>query len=541
MSQARFEAAIPESHPPAFLLLRVSPPTLLAGFVLLHIVVWTVLPIAFTHALPVDLVEGVVWGQGWQLGYDQPPFQAWFLGLADWLSGYQRWAVYLTSQVLVAISLVTLWRLALLIVTPLGALVAVLVLDGAIFFNFMTPNLYPDLIELPFWALAAWSFYRALRWGRLADWLLLGLWLAGAAYGKYVSALLALTMVGFMLAEPTARRCWRTPGPYLCGALCLALLAPHLWWAIDGGFATLQHIDRVSRPTTGLGDWLTSLAGFLGGEIAHVGMATVLILALRGWRPGDGSVVLAGRPSPFDRRFVATLALGPILLMLGMAVIRGIELRIHWGYALWCFLGLFAVIFVVPRADGAGLRRFGRAWASVFVAAGAAYAAINSIASLSYSRATPDLVRDALPKYMMRRFQEEADFPGREIAATITQRWHQTVGTPLAYLVGKKWIAGNVSFFSADHPLVLRDGDPKRSPWIDMAALAEHGAVLLWDPSRSSDDDPGGSLERAFPMVEMQPPLLVRWHSPAKLPPLRILWGIVRPADQRLPPSVPAT
>ena len=38
---------------------------------------------------------------------------------------------------------------------------------------------------------------------------------------------------------------------------------------------------------------------------------------------------------------------------------------------------------------------------------------------------------------MMRRFQEEADFPGREIAATITQRWHETVGTPLAYLVGK--------------------------------------------------------------------------------------------------------
>jgi 4-amino-4-deoxy-L-arabinose transferase-like glycosyltransferase len=541
MSQACPEAVVPGLHPPSPLLLRASPARLLAGFVLLHIVVWTILPIAFTHALPVDLVEGVVWGQGWQLGYDQPPFQAWFLGLADWLSGYQRWAVYLTSQVLVAISLVALWRLARLIVTPLGALVAVLVLDGAIFFNFMTPNLYPDLIELPFWALAAWSFYRALRRGRLADWLLLGLWLAGAAYGKYVSALLALTMVGFMLAEPRARRCWRTPGPWLCGALCLTLLAPHLWWAITGGFATLQHIDRVSRPTTGLGDWLVSLAGFVGGEAAHIGMATVLVLALRGWQPGEGNVVLAGNPSTFDRRFVATLALGPILLMLGMAVIRGIELRIHWGYALWCFLGLFAVIFVIPRADGAGLRRFGRAWAGVFIAAGAAYAAINSIASLSYSRATPDLVRHALPKYMMRRFQEEADFPGREIAAVITRRWHETVGTPLAYLVGKKWIAGNVSFFSPDHPLVLRDGDPKRSPWIDMTALAEHGAVLLWDPSRSSDDDPDGSLERAFPTVEMQPPLLVRWHTGANLPPLRILWGIVRPADQRPTASVPVT
>jgi hypothetical protein len=148
---------------------------------------------------------------------------------------------------------------------------------------------------------------------------------------------------------------------------------------------------------------------------------------------------------------------------------------------MWCFLGLFAVIFVIPRADGAGLRRLGRAWAGVFVAAGAAYAAINSIASLSYSHATPDLVRHALPKYMMRRFQEEADFPGREIAATITRRWHETVGTPLAYLVGKKWIAGNVSFFSADHPLVLRDGDvgsqpqQRRRPGRQPGARLSHG------------------------------------------------------------------
>src|SRR5258705_8318291 len=135
MNQACLEAVVPQSHPPPPLLLRASPATLLAGFILLHVVVWTVLPIAFTHALPVDLVEGVVWGQGWQLGYDQPPFQAWFLGLADWLSGYQRWAVYLTSQVLVAISLVALWRLARLIITPLRGLGPGMGLDGTLSFD----------------------------------------------------------------------------------------------------------------------------------------------------------------------------------------------------------------------------------------------------------------------------------------------------------------------------------------------------------------------------------------------------------------------
>ena len=533
-------AGAPSSASLAPALSWASPAALMAGFLLLHIAVWTILPIAATHALPVDLVEGVVWGQGWQLGYDQPPFQAWFLGAADWLSGYQRWAVYLLSQVLVAISLAAVWRLARLIVSPVGAVIAVLVLDGAIFFNFMTPNLFPDLIELPFWTLAAWSFYRALRWGRIADWLLLGVWLAGAAYGKYVSALLAVTMIAFMLAEPQARRCWRTPGPYLAGGLCLLLLAPHLWWAADSGFATLVHIQHVSRPTTGIVDWLISLAGFGGGEMSHIGLALLLILALRGSKGGTRAIALAGAPTVFDRRFVAALALGPILLMLGVAVLRGIELRVHWGYAMWCFLGLFAVIFLVPEVDGPALRRFGRAWAAVFIVTAVAYAAVNNIASLSYSAGTPGIVRNALPKFMMRRFQEEADFPGREIAATVTQRWHAVVGTPLAYLIGKKWIAGNVSFFSPDHPLVLRDGDPARSPWIDMAALAEHGAVVLWDSSRG-DDGAAVNLQRAYPMVEMQPPLLVPWHSGADLPPLRILWGILRPVGQRAIAVYPGT
>src|SRR5262249_44498830 len=67
----------------------------------------------------------------------------------------------------------------------------------------------------------------------------------------------------------------------------------------------------------------------------------------------------------------------------------------------------------------------------------------------------------------------------------------------------------------------------------DMTALAEHGAVVLWDPSRVSDDDATASLERTFPMIEMQSPLLVRWHTPANPPPLRILWGIIRPASRR--------
>jgi hypothetical protein len=74
----------------------------LAAFLLLHIIVWVALPVIFTRGLPVDVIEGVIWGQGWQLSYLHPPFQAWLLGAADWLAGYQRWVIYLLSQLLVA-------------------------------------------------------------------------------------------------------------------------------------------------------------------------------------------------------------------------------------------------------------------------------------------------------------------------------------------------------------------------------------------------------------------------------------------------------
>jgi 4-amino-4-deoxy-L-arabinose transferase-like glycosyltransferase len=508
--------------------------------VLLHVAAWTALPLRFTHALPLDTAEGAIWGQGWQLGYSQPPLQAWLLGTADLLSGYQRWTVYLLSQLLVAVSFWGVWRLAALIVSPLGALLSVLILEGVPFFNFMTPNLYPDLIELPFWALAGWSLYRALRFARPLDWALLGVWLAIAAYGKYVSALLAAVMVGFMVVEPQARRCWRTPGPYLCAVLCLILLSPHLWWAYQRGFPPVEHFQHSAQPTVGVPGWITAWVGFGAGQLAMVMLAGLLTLALGLARGGEGRISLATAPTTFDRRFVATLGLGPFVLAFAIALLSGLQFRFHWGTAMWCFIGLFAVVYLVPSTDAPGLRRFARAWASVFVLVAVAYAAANQ--GVAYAQQWTAVAATGFPsKFTLRRIQEEAAFPAPELAAAITQRWHQKVGDRLAYIVGKKWIAGVITFFSPDHPLAVLDGASEvQSTWIDMARLRQQGAVVVWDPSRNGDNA-AELLCRRFPTVEWQPPIVLAWHTGANLPPLRIQWGIVYPASMGAATTVNAT
>ena len=513
---------------------------LFAGFVVLHIAVWTALPLAFTDALPVDVVEGVIWGQGWQLGYDQPPLQAWLLGSANWLFDYQRWAVYLLSQLLVAISVWAVWRLGRWIVSPLGALVSVLLLEGVLFFNLVTPNLFPDLIEMPLWALAAWSFYRALRFGLLKDWAILGVLLAATAYGKYVGAVLASVMVGFMLAEPYARRCWRTPGPYLCAGLCVLLLVPHLWWGLQHDFPTIERFHESAKPTDGVLHHLLAFAGFTGGQLAIVLPAALLTIALVGFRRGAPRLSLRGAPTPFDRRFVATLALGPFLVTVLAAALTTLNFRVHWGQAMWCLSGLFTVVFLVPTADRAGLRRFGGVWAGLFLVIALVYAGSNSSVSYVRSLGFPVLAEGSEAEHVMYRMQREADYPAQDLADAVTNRWHEKVGDRLAYVVGNKWVAGNIAFFSPDHPLVVRDGRPEDSPWIDAETLRRRGAVIVWDLGHDSNGI-SATLQRRFPMMELQPPLALPWKTDAKVPPVRIMWGIVYPSEASgLSPSVPA-
>jgi len=56
------------------------PTQMFLAFLALHAVVWTVLPTLFFINLPLDLIEGLVYGREWQLGYDKlPPLPWWML------------------------------------------------------------------------------------------------------------------------------------------------------------------------------------------------------------------------------------------------------------------------------------------------------------------------------------------------------------------------------------------------------------------------------------------------------------------------------
>src|SRR5437016_8918801 len=150
-----------------------------------HFFVWTALPALLYYNLPVDLIEALTYGREWQLGYDKlPPLPWWLVEITYRTIGYDT-AYYALAQVAVISAFALVWRTALPLVGGVGALVAVLIIDGLHYFHYTAAKFNHDVIQLPFWALAGFAFHRALRRGHLGFWLLLGAATGLSLWAKY--------------------------------------------------------------------------------------------------------------------------------------------------------------------------------------------------------------------------------------------------------------------------------------------------------------------------------------------------------------------
>src|SRR5579871_4064921 len=99
-------------------------------FIIVHLLLWTVVPALIRYNLPLDSIEGSLWGHQLEWGYDKNPFlNGWLTSFAIYLGGPSGWMVYLFSQLSVALCLLVVWQIAKQILSPIYALIAVMLLE----------------------------------------------------------------------------------------------------------------------------------------------------------------------------------------------------------------------------------------------------------------------------------------------------------------------------------------------------------------------------------------------------------------------------
>jgi hypothetical protein len=429
-----------------------------AAFAALHAAVWTALPTVLYKNLPLDLIEALTYGREWQLGYDKlPPLPWWLVEIAYRLFGTDL-AYYALSEIVIVATFAAVFVAARPLVGAVGALVAVLIIDGLHYFNYTAPKFNHDVIQLPFWALAGLAFRSGLRHGRTADWLLLGLALGMALWAKYFVAVLAAPLALFLLLDRDARRALATPGPWLALAVALVVMAPHLVWLVRNDFLPFTYASARAVPSHGALDHLVHPLVFAASQAAALIPALAIASPLR-WPRSEAAAVKVDR---FDRRIVTLLAFGPAATIIALSAVTGRGLVAMWGYPLWLFLGLWIVITIGAVIDRPRLARITAIWAIVFAGLAGAFIADYAV----------------LPSIDHR--YRAAFFPGDRLAAEIDNRFRAATGTPLRYVIASMWVGGNVAHYSADHAQVLIDGNPRRAPWIDLADLRARGAAVVW-------------------------------------------------------------
>jgi Dolichyl-phosphate-mannose-protein mannosyltransferase len=480
----------------------------------LHVVIWTTLPILVCPNLQLDLAEDLALGKEWQLGYwKHPPLPWWLADLAYRLVPHPN-IVYLLGPLSAATAMYVTWRFAREVVAPTTALAAVLALEGIHYFTFSVPKFAHDHTLMVFWAPTGWFFYRAIARERWRDWMLAGACLALCFWSKYTAFAYAATLGLFLLVDPVARRTWRTPGPYLMALTFLVVLAPHLWWLVASDFPPFRYVEARAVAATRWYHYVTFPLRWTGSQVLALAPAIGLVAILvfrhdRVMRPADDQ-------SAFARRCVTALALGPFLVTTVVALALGRLPIAMWGFALWGFAPLAAVMWFAP--DSRRLTAFARAFIVVFVAMPVLYVGVELI---------EPLVRDR-PK--------ATQFPGRLLAETITRAWRERTGMPLTYVGGAEGVgtgpgefaANNIAVYSPDRPRVIVHGNPTKSPWIDMADVARRGAVLVWQPQPGATGLPD-NLRTTFPRAELQPPLILPRQTLRPVGPDVVAYAFVLP------------
>jgi 4-amino-4-deoxy-L-arabinose transferase-like glycosyltransferase len=430
-------------------------------------------------------------------------------------------ALYLLGPIASAIAIYAVWRLGRAVATPAVALIAALALEGTHFFNFSAVKFNHDVLQLPLWTLAALFFYRALTGARLADWLLVAILLAAAFWTKYTLAVLVLPLLLFVLMDETARRCLRTPGPYLAAAAFLVLIAPHVYWLTEQSFLPLRYADARAKVATHWYHFVTFPLQWTASQLAFLA-PTIGLLAFTLWggrpRPVRATGLAPGQEaagqdeSAFARRYVAVLALGPFAITTLAALLLGRLPVAMWGYPLWSFAPLAALMWF-PLTEPVRLRRFAAGFPVVFAAMPLAYLIVEGL---------EPLVRDR-PK--------ATQFPGRQVAAAVTQRWRDRFATPLPYVGGGEFATNNIAIYSPDRPRVIVHANVDLSPWIDRADLRRRGAVLVWEDGQV--DAPAlARLRSDYPGLEVKEPLVLPRQTlvaRGRVHPVRVHVAIVPP------------
>lgn len=490
-------------------------------FAFLHLILWTFIPALVSPHAPLDVIEGYAWGHEFLIGtHKHPPMQSWLLEIFAIITNRASFAHFLASQIAIIISFWAVWDIGKRISTPATALAAVLLLEMVVYYNFVSTEFNPNILQIMFWALIAHAFYNAIQSGKIIHWALLGIWAAGGIYSKYYTVFFLLSLAALMLFNIQARKKILTAGPYIALAICTALLAPHIIWLVQHDFLPMTYTQsRIIHDEHGLLHIILEPIIFTASQIGLLLPMIIMATLLCGFKRNKNATNFI---QGFDKDFLVFVTFGPLLLTCLLSLAFGLKLKNMWGASFWNFSSLWLLLVFFGTKTISFRKRF-------------------IVPFLMIAFALP--IFFGISTYMQPYWKKNikrVHFPGQELAEIVTQEWEKRYQIPLSYVIGDTWVAGSISYYAPSRPSLFLENNPVISHWIDPDHVAHKGGIFVVLPChRPCHDDIyqdkarifADTLRDTYPQAEIQKALHLHAATKSNKPKeIVVFWAIIPPA-----------
>ncbi len=496
--------------------LRAHAGTFVAATLIVHAILWTLSTILADPTPDPNIAFGLAIGREWTLGYPGlPPLAPWILQ-----------SVYkLTPSVAVMMALgpiavgFTGWfvfGLARHFVGDRQGAIAILVLVTVLPVGFPVGALDSATIQMPIVAGMALSWWRGLKEGDRAGWLLFGITGALTLYAGIQSLIVFLVLLGLAIGTVSGRAALerqKSYAPVLLGLMVLVpIAAPRIYWLVTHNFSGI-----FEEATTGIGPFgvlkpYEAVAGAIAGQ---VGLAILIAVATAVLGAGKRAAITLSR-EPLQAHAVAivlALATMPFLIAAFVVVLLGLKITIDAFACLLLYSGLLAIVFAGETLHIH--RQQTVAWLAIgfLVVPPALLAAAGFVAPWIGNRG---LI---------------TNWPAAEAARIMTDIFRTRTGKPLELVIADPVIASEIALASRDRPRIFPKAQKALAPWISDDTLRMKGAVVIWPVMRGNTAPPASFLTN-LPLFVPEAPLTLNWARAGKLDPIRLGWAIIPPQAQ---------
>ena len=423
-------------------------------FLLLHLVIWTLVPTFSNLNLPLDTIEALAWSSELDWGYSKhPPISAFAVELVYQIFGTRDWAYYFLSQVFVVVSFIYVWKFSnLFLKNRIYSLLSVLILESVFFLNYTTPEFNVYVCQLPFRVMAVYYCWKSITEKNIFNSILFGFFSAVGflTHYSFIFLLLSLTIYYMYLLITKKRRL--TFNFFIPIFVFLIVLTPHLYWLVENNFTTIIYaFDRTGIEEKNLINHFVNPFIFTVKQFGI--LIPLFIIFLLIYEKNRKKIKINIKDKNF--LFLTCINILPILMVFIIPIFTGAKIRTMWMSTFYLLLGTYLFYLFENKINLKKIKKFYYSIIFLFILSPSIYL---------YVSLSNDFKR--------------TDYPGKEIANLIQNKWDKNFVNEIKFVVGDEWAAGNLSYHLNSRPIWMYELKKK----IDKISVGQ-GVIYAGNPN----------------------------------------------------------